>query len=148
MKFRGLCFVERIGPAPRIDASVPHGLARIDVANSGDARLVEQEFFDWTPGSGEEFGKARGSEFFGEGVDAESLQTRTLLARLEKVNPPEMAPIGKSEHATIEFERDVDVDVMGPDVRFGHELLRRRKPEKPPVEAKVENKNASREFKD
>src|SRR5262250_2448734 len=98
MKFGRFFLADRIGAAARIDARVPHGFTRIDVADSGDAGLIEQEFFERASRSSQKRSETSRSELFRERIHAERLQSGTRFPRLEKMNTAEMAPICKAKH--------------------------------------------------
>ena len=81
----------------------------------------------------------RGSEFFRKSIHTKGLQRGIRFARFEIVNAAEMAAICKTQHAAIEFEGHVNVDVVRRLVGLGEEFFYRGKPQKPAIEAKVKD---------
>lgn len=124
MESRRFFFAERIGAAPRIEPGVPHRFAGVDVADSRDTRLVQQEFLERAARGSKKAGEVPRSEFFREGINTQGFETCTIFSGFEKMNAAEVTAIGKTEDAAVEFEGHVDVDVVMRHVSFGQEIFR------------------------
>lgn len=123
-----------------METRVPEGFAGIDVADAGDAGLIEEEFLDGALGSCEE-----GREFFGgelgrDGVDAEAGQGGIGFGGVVDLNAAEMATVGETEDAFVEFEGYVNVGAGfgGGLVGFGEEFFGVGEPEELAVEFEME----------
>src|SRR5262249_15041084 len=101
MKFRGFFFAEGIGAPAGIDARVPQGFAGVDIADSGDAGLIQQELLERAPRSRQHGCETSACEFLGERIHPERAQTRAIRVRFEIVDAPEMAAIGKTDNAAV-----------------------------------------------
>ena len=85
-------------------------------------------------------------EFLGEGVDAQGTDASRGRPRFEEVNTAEVTAVGEAEDAAVEFQCDVDVNVLRSAVCPGEHFFGRGEPEKPPVEAEVDDDHAAIEF--
>jgi len=133
-----------VGGAGGVDAGVPEGFAGIDVADTCDAGLIEEKFFDGAFGSCEESCEFLDGETGGDGVDAEAGYGGVGFGGLPDLNAAEMAAIGETEDAFVEFEGYVNVDasfVFGL-VGFGQEFFGVGEPEELAVEFEVEGDNS------
>ena len=62
------------------------------------------------------------------------------------VDAAEVAAIGETENATIEFERNVDMHIVRLAICFGKQFFRRGEPEQLAIEAEMKHKDAPIEF--
>ncbi len=146
MEFCGFACGERVCAAAGIEFCVPHGFAGVDVADTADAGLIEKKFFERAAGLGEELGEKSRGEFFCESVYAERFEAARGFAGFEEVDAAEVATIGETEDAAIEFKGDVNVDVVGRAVGFGFEIARGGEPEKLAVEAEMQGEESAIEL--
>src|SRR5207253_826918 len=119
---------QRVGAAARVEASLPQRFARVDVADTSDPRLIQQEVLQRTLGRGEQCGKAVGGEIAREGVDAQGVEARAIINGFPEVKVAKMAAIGEAEDAFVQFEGNIDVHAVFTLVGALPQFLAVRKP--------------------
>lgn len=77
---------EAVGRASRMNPSLPEDLIRIDVANTGDEVLTEQQPFDRSPSPRQEFTPSGESESVLERLDAQPLEWPKGLLGLHDIH--------------------------------------------------------------
>ena len=124
---------------------MPERLAGIDVADAGDAGLIEKEFFDGAFGGCQESREFLGGEFGRDGVDAEAGDGGVGFGGVIDLDAAEVAPVGETENTFVEFESYVHVGARFRFgfVGFGEEFFGVGEPEESAVEFKVEGEDAS-----
>jgi len=148
MKVGGFFGGKRAGREARVEACVPHGFGGVDIADAGDASLIEKKLLERAARRGEErFEKLR-REFAGKRVNAERLNAGAGFARSEKMNAAEVAAIGETEDAAVKFQCNIDVNFVRGTVGAGEQVLGGVEPQKPAVEAEVNGEDAAVKFDD
>src|SRR5580692_902302 len=99
--------VQCVRAAPRIEPRVPKRFTRIDIANSRDVGLVEQELFQRTPGSCEQFAEPGDSKPARKRIDPKAHKAGARIGRFPGMDAAEMAPIRKAQDSFVQFERNV-----------------------------------------
>ncbi len=111
--------------------------------------LVEKKFFDWASGGGEKFCEIGGSEIGRDGVHPEAGDGGAGFDGVVDEDAAEVAAVGETEDAFVEFEGDVHVNVSG---RFffvgdGEHFFCVGEPEKLAIEFEMESDDAAIELK-
>jgi hypothetical protein len=83
---------------------MPEGFDGVDVANACDSGLVEEQFFQRTARGGQEFCEVSRRESWREGIDTEGFDRGSGVGGFVRVDAAEMAAVGESEDAFVEFE--------------------------------------------
>jgi len=100
---------QAIGAAQRTQSSLPHCLARIDIAEAGDFLLVHQDYFQRAAAGAQDRGQAIRSERGQERIDAEGFDARNLLQGCEPADAAEMAAVDKAKGAALKSKDNVHV---------------------------------------
>ena len=96
--------------AARVEAGVPERFAGVDIADAGDTSLVEQKILEGTLRRSQELGESGGGEIAGNGIQTQTGESGTGPFRFPGLNSAEMARVGKTENATVQFEGNIDMD--------------------------------------
>src|SRR5215472_2332717 len=126
----------------RIEARMPKRFAGVDIAETGDARLVKEEIFERPHGCGKQVAETRRRELARKGVHAQGSKPGAVVQRIECIHPAEMAPVRKSEHPISELKCHINMDAVLASIGAFEEFLCAGKPQKLPIEAEVERQHA------
>ena len=80
------------------------------VVDAGNASVVEQKILEGTLRRSQELGESGRSEIAGIGIQAQPGESGAGIFRFPGLNPAEMAWVGKTENAVIQFEANIDMD--------------------------------------
>lgn len=123
---------------------MPQRLTRINVAYAGYPRLVEKEVLQRAGRSREQLAKVLGSEFTRKRVHSQGRKPRRILERFPIVHAAKVAAVRKSQYATWQFERHVNMRSVIRPVRAPEHFLCIRKPDQLTVQPEVQaNRPAS-----
>ena len=128
---------QRICGAARIESGAPERFAGVDVADAGDARLIDERDFHGAIRAAENIREGFPGKTWRERVRAEGCDAGNFLRGPMPLDAAEMPRIDERESAAIELEENVHVNVRGRQLRGCVE------PEELAVEAKVEDEAAS-----
>src|SRR5882762_2848965 len=123
--------------APRMEAGEPQRFAGVDVADSRDARLVQQEILQRALRTGKQFAESGRCKTARESIFAQPREPRTFFDRFPSVHSAEVAPVRKAENAFVQFESNVHMNAVPRPIRMLQEFLRIQKPHKLAIQAEV-----------
>jgi hypothetical protein len=122
---------------------VPERLAGVDITETGDTRLIEEEIFQRAGRGGEQFSEMHGSEFARKSVSTERRESGALFGRVPCVDSAKVAAVGKAKDAVAQFECDIDVDAIFGLVGPLKEFLCIREPDKLAIEAEMQGEQTT-----
>jgi hypothetical protein len=139
----GFLRLQGVGAAAWVQTSAPERFTRVDVAEAGDTRLVQEEVLQGTFRCGEQLSKTIRGEVARETVDAKNVQARANIDGFPVVNAAEVAAIGKTKDTFVQFESDIDMRAGLTLIGALEQFLAVDKPEKLAVELKVHGEQSA-----
>jgi hypothetical protein len=122
---------------------MPQRFAGVDIPDTGNACLIEQEILQRSGGSGEQLAEMRGTKCVRKSVGTQCFESRAFFDGVPSMNAAEMAAVRKAENALAEFECHINVNaifgLVGPLKKF----FCIGEPDQLAIEAEVQGEQAS-----
>ena len=126
-----------------MESCVPERFAGIDVSNSSDTGLVQQEIFQRSFRTGKQFAEAARCEIGRERINAQPCQPAAFCGRVPRVHTAKMALVRKPENSLLQFQGDIHMNTASHAVGASQKFLRIREPDELAIETKVHRKQAA-----
>src|SRR6266446_7109309 len=126
-----------------MESCVPQRFARIDIPDSRDVRLVQQEIFQRALRTVKQFAESDRRETARERVNAQLRKPGAFCGGVPSVHPAEMAPVCKPENSLLQFQGDIHMNAAFRAVGAPQKFLRMRKPDEPAIQTEVHCQQAA-----
>src|SRR6267143_4652606 len=126
-----------------MEPGVPQRFAGIDIADSRNVRLVQQEIFQRALRTVKQFAESDWCETARERIDAQNGEPGAFCDGFPSVHSAEMAPVRKPENALLQFQRDIHMNAAFCPVGAHQKFLRIRKPDELAVQTEVHRQQAA-----
>src|SRR6266478_8351764 len=126
-----------------MESCVPQRFARIDIPDSRDVGLVQEEIFQRAFRTGKQFAESDRCETAREGVNSQLSKPAAFCGGVPGVHAAEMAAVRKAENSLLQFQGDIHMNAAFRAVGAPQKFFRIRKPDELTIQAEVHGQQAA-----